>query len=276
MQYALVENQRREAFSGGKGTCPQCGSAMVAKCGPQVIHHWAHSGRRNCDPWWENETPWHRQWKSLFPEHCREISHAAADGEIHRADIVTPTGIFVEVQHSAISDAERASREAFYGNLVWIVDGRSFANNFDIYHMLPDPRSAVAQDLVWGKAQRQMKGANAGLFIRVSEASEYYPGVTKATVRGGEIHSIRKIENEIIASYCGHHQYDWVRPRRTWLDAKCPVYIDFGEDNLVRLEIYDETNLPCIRYVSKRKFLHDVMVETKASDIATRFYGLQN
>ncbi len=121
-----------------------------------------------------------------------------------------------------------------------------------------------------------MKGANAGLFIRVSEASEYYPGVTKATVRGGEIHSIRKIENEIIASYCGHHQYDWVRPRRTWLDAKCPVYIDFGEDNLVRLEIYDETNLPCIRYVSKRKFLHDVMVETKASDIATRFYGLQN
>jgi len=55
MQYALVEGARQEASPGAKGLCPTCGAAMVAKCGPRVIHHWAHAGRRNCDPWWEND-----------------------------------------------------------------------------------------------------------------------------------------------------------------------------------------------------------------------------
>ena len=46
------------------------------------------------------------------PEECREISHVASDGEIHRADIKTPTGIVIEVQHSAMTDTGRLSREA--------------------------------------------------------------------------------------------------------------------------------------------------------------------
>jgi hypothetical protein len=61
--------------------------------------------------------------ENRFPEECREISHIAPDGEIHRADIKTPSGIVIEVQHSAMTDAERLSREAFYENLVWVVDG---------------------------------------------------------------------------------------------------------------------------------------------------------
>lgn len=77
---------------------------------------------------------------------------------------------------------------------------------------------------------------------------------------------------EIEQAYRGHHQYDWVHPRRTWLDATCPVYIDFGDDYLVKLEVYDESTLPCIHYVAKQKFLHAVMVETDARAIATRFY----
>ena len=64
---------------------------MVAKCGPRIIHHWAHEGRRNCDLWWENETEWHRDWKNLFPLDCREVSHTAEDGEVDRADIRTYT-----------------------------------------------------------------------------------------------------------------------------------------------------------------------------------------
>ncbi|CDX53911.1 competence protein CoiA [Mesorhizobium atlanticum] len=274
MQYALVDNVRREAFPGGKGNCPSCGSGMVAKCGPRVLHHWAHFGRRNCDPWWENETQWHRDWKNLFPELSREISHVAPSGEIHRADIKTPTGIVIEVQHSALTDAERISREHFYGNLVWVVDGRAFRQNFDIYHLLPDPASDVAQDVVWSKAERHMNGANAGMFFRWSEYLAERPGATKAEVKSGRIHSIREIEDEVHRTYCGHHQFDWVRPRRTWLDAACPVYIDFGEDYLVKLETYDESGLPCVRRVAKRKFVHDVMVETSADAIARRFYPL--
>lgn len=60
-------------------------------------------------------------WKSLFPRECREICHTAPDGEIHRSGVRTPTGIYIEVQHSAMSDGERLSREAFYGNLIWVL-----------------------------------------------------------------------------------------------------------------------------------------------------------
>lgn len=276
MQLALVGAERLEAFAGGRGLCPTCGAAMIAKCGPRILHHWAHASRRNCDPWWENETEWHRAWKNLFPEACQEISHTAPDGEIHRADIKTPTGIVIEVQHSAMTDAERQSREAFYGNLVWVIDGRGFRDNFDIYHLLPAPESEIARDIAWAKATRPMQGAAAGLFFRLSETQRDYPDrtITKATLTYGRIYGLRDIQAEVEQAYRGHHQYDWVRPRRTWLDAACPVYIDFGDDYLLRLEIYDESHLPCVRYVAKAKFLHDVMVETDARAIATRFYPI--
>lgn len=198
------------------------------------------------------------------------------DGEIHRADIKSPTGIVIEIQHSPMTDAERQSREAFYGNLVWVIDGRGFRDNFDIYHLLPDPRSEVAQDLVWAEASRPMQGAARGLFFRLSESQAEFPEetITKATLRGGIYHGIHEIEAQVQQAYRGHHQYDWVRPRRTWLDADAPVYIDFDDDRLVRLETYDESGLRCIRLVSKRKFVHDVMVETDVRAIATLFYPL--
>ena len=272
MQLALVNDERVEAFSGGRGVCPVCGSEMIAKCGPHVMHHWAHHRPKDCDPWWENETQWHRDWKNLFPLKCREVSHTANDGEIHRADIKTPTEIVIEVQHSTMTDAERQSREEFYGNMVWVLDGSVFHKNFDIFHGLPDPKSEIAQDLVWFKAKRHMHGANRGMFYRLSEN----PGAKKDAADNGtvEIHCMRDIQNEVNESYCGHHQYDWVRPRKTWLDAKCPVYIDFGDDKLVKLDTYDESGLQCIRYVAKRKFIHDTMVESKATDIASHFYPL--
>lgn len=270
MQIALVDNKRTEAFPGGRGTCPICGSETISKCGPRVISHWAHHSRkRNCDPWWENETQWHRDWKNKFPIECREVSHTAKDGEIHRADIKTPTGIVIEIQHSSMTDAERISREKFYKNLVWVIDGSEFKYNFDIFHMLPDPNSELAKDLVWSKAKRHMNGSNNGLFFRISEAIKDDPNITKLTLRGGWIHSIIEIENELRSTYNGYHQYDWVRPRKTWLDAQCPVYIDFGDEYLVKLDVYDESALKCIRIITKRKFVHEVMIKKNAKDIAT-------
>lgn len=274
MQYAVIGNQRVEPFSGGRGKCPTCGAAVIAKCGPRLLHHWAHFGRRQCDPWWENETLWHREWKSHFPEECREISHVAPDGEVHRADIKTFTGIVVEVQHSNMTDAERSSREAFYKNMVWVVDARGFAQNFDLYHLLPAPESEIANDVVWVKAKRHLNGANSGIFFQLSEFRQDYPEATKKDVRGGWYHFMHEIEDQVHAAYRGHHQYDWVRPRLTWLSASVPVYLDFGKDWLARLEAYDETEMPCVRLVSKGKFIHDVMTEHRAIDIATRFYQL--
>jgi hypothetical protein len=248
---------------------------MIAKCGPRRIPHWAHSRTKNCDPWWEPETEWHRNWKNQFPQECREVTHRAPDGEIHRADVKTPTGVIVELQHSSITDVERLSREAFYGQLVWIVDGLGFRKNFDIYHMLPDPKSEMAKDIVWGKAQRHLNGAIHGLFFRWSEAREENPGIAKGDVRSGLIHSIEEIRDALEACYNGYHQYDWVKPRRAWLESGSPVYIDFGEETLVKLDIYDDSDLRCIRRVGKREFIRNVMVESDARNIDRRLEPIE-
>ena len=123
MRFALVDGQRREAESGLSGECDGCGSALVAKCGEVRVRHWAHRGRRSCDPWWENETEWHRSWKARFPDDWQEVLHHAADGERHRADVKTAHGWALEFQHSYIKPEERRSREAFYEKLMWVVDG---------------------------------------------------------------------------------------------------------------------------------------------------------
>lgn len=271
MQFAEVDGNKVLPYPGAHGVCPMCGSKMIAKCGVRVMHHWAHFGRRNCDPWWENETKWHRSWKHLFPVEWLEVSHIAPDGEVHRADIKTPKGIVVEVQHSAMSDAERLSREVFYQNLVWVIDGRTFEKNFDIYHLLPSPESKIAAGLVWVKAERKLQGTVAGLFFRLSECQKIDPSVIKANATSGWIHSLRDIENQVNEVYRGHHQYDWVRPRTTWLDASRPVYIDFGNDYLVKLGVYDDSGLRCIRLVSKAKFVNDVMTKDRSIDIGEEY-----
>ena len=87
------------------------------------VWHWAHKSKKMCDHWWENETQWHRDWKNCFPEEWQEVVHFAEDGEKHIADVKTPSGLVIEFQHSAIKPDEQRSRELFYRNMIWIVDG---------------------------------------------------------------------------------------------------------------------------------------------------------
>ncbi|WDD92819.1 hypothetical protein Bsp3421_002850 [Burkholderia sp. FERM BP-3421] len=74
---------------------------MVAKCGRVKVWHWAHKGKKPCDPWYESETQWHRDWKDKFPREWQEVvDHDAQSGEIHIADVKTPHGLVLEFQHS--------------------------------------------------------------------------------------------------------------------------------------------------------------------------------
>ena len=113
MKFALAHGQRQEAQPNLSGECPGCGRPMVARCGEVRVRHWAHKGRRHCDPWWENETEWHRGWKDRFPADWQEIVHPDGDGERHIADVKTGDGWVIEFQHSYIKPEERRSREAF-------------------------------------------------------------------------------------------------------------------------------------------------------------------
>jgi competence protein CoiA len=123
MHFALVNSERSPPSPGLTGFCPVCQGPMIAKCGDQRVHHWAHRGKRPCDIWSEPETPWHRGWKNKFPDQWQEVIQFDAAGEKHIADVRTPLGLTIEFQHSALRPDERAAREEFYGNMFWVVDG---------------------------------------------------------------------------------------------------------------------------------------------------------
>ncbi|MCC7254184.1 competence protein CoiA family protein [Hyphomicrobium sp.] len=123
MKFAHVSGCRREAETSLIGTCPVCGNAVIARCGTQRAWHWAHRSRRSCDPWWENESDWHRSWKNHFPADWQEIVHSGPYGQRHIADVKTAAGLVLEFQHSPLAPMERHARETFYRNMVWVVDG---------------------------------------------------------------------------------------------------------------------------------------------------------
>lgn len=122
MKFSLVDN-KTEATKGAIGLCQACGSELIAKCGEVKVHHWSHKSKRNCDPWWENESEWHRTWKNKFPLEWQEVIHRDNHGEKHIADVKTETDWVVEFQHSYLNPEERRSRNEFYNKLVWVVDG---------------------------------------------------------------------------------------------------------------------------------------------------------
>lgn len=124
MRFATVNGKKVEATPKAKGVCSNCRSELIARCGRVKVWHWAHKGFPPCDPWWEAETKWHRNWKSCFPTEWQEVSHVdPVTSEKHIADVKTPFGLVIEFQHSPIKPEECASREAFYKKMIWVVDG---------------------------------------------------------------------------------------------------------------------------------------------------------
>jgi len=156
MKYALLENgQRSEAIPRGRASCRVCRTAVIAKCGSHRMHHWAHQGLKNCDPWKEHETQWHRDWKNKFPSEWQEHVQHDEFGEKHIADVRTGRGLVIEFQHSHLDPKERDARERFHKNIVWVVDGTRLKNdhprfqrsastfkptNRQGHYLVPDPK----------------------------------------------------------------------------------------------------------------------------------------
>ncbi|MGJ4925985.1 competence protein CoiA [Bradyrhizobium sp. HKCCYLS2038] len=130
MKFALATGERVEAFAGGRGVCPSCRGEVIAKCGTHRVPHWAHRGIRDCDSWAEPETEWHRAWKNQFPAEYQECVQHDETGERHIADVRTNHGLVLEFQHSHLDPQERAARERFYKNMLWIVDGTRLQRDY--------------------------------------------------------------------------------------------------------------------------------------------------
>src|SRR5688572_28576822 len=103
MKFALINGNKVEAIKGTKGKCSNCGAELIAKCGERKIHHWAHKGIRNCDPWRENQTGWHRLSKNNYPAEWQEFLLLHKDTNVTLiADVRTGDGLVIEFLHSNI------------------------------------------------------------------------------------------------------------------------------------------------------------------------------
>lgn len=102
----------------------------MAKCGEIMVWHWSHFGER-CEDAWAEESDWHLAWKewALGIGWNVEVP-IERDGKRHRADIFTPSGYVIELQHSPLSTTEIAERERFYDKMVWIWDVESAYERF--------------------------------------------------------------------------------------------------------------------------------------------------
>lgn len=191
MKFAVANGQRQEPQPDLSGECPNCGRPVVAKCGEIKVWHWAHLGKRICDPWWENETEWHRSWKAHFPKEWQEFIQHADDGEKHIADVKTDQGYVIEFQHSHIKPEERQAREGFYKKMIWIVDGtrrsrdkEKFLDGFDFANRI-DGRDDLRRSPGGGALLRDWGGRSVlvlfdfgdehlwGLLPKTAEDREY-------------------------------------------------------------------------------------------------------
>lgn len=133
--FTAIDNATKKEvlpFKNGSAICKCCGSDVIAKCGTINVHHWAHKSKVNCDNWYEPMTQWHKDWQGKFNSEWREkVLFDEGTGEKHIADIHTPSGITIEIQHSPISIEEFRSRCDFYKKLIWVIDGSNYGLELD-------------------------------------------------------------------------------------------------------------------------------------------------
>lgn len=171
----LVSAEGAFARKGLTGHCKFCNAALIPKCGEIKVHHWAHRRHEACDPWYENETQWHLQWK-------RDLLHAFAgaepeaecvltrEGARHIADVYLHRyGAAIEVQHSNLSPDTIWEREAFYGKMVWVVDAIAAAGSI---RPLPNGPLSLYGDFHWHhwtRCRRVWQAAERPVMLDVGE-----------------------------------------------------------------------------------------------------------
>lgn len=254
MKYSFVKNEKVEAFPKGRGNCIFCNGETIAKCGLIKMHHWAHKNLKQCDTWWENETEWHRRWKSYFPKEWQEVVHFDEEtGEKHIADVKTDKGIVLEFQNSPMSIKELESRENFYKTMLWVINGTNFEKNFNILGKLPNPKDNEFSDIAFESTRSEYLGRG---FFRYSENLDWENNSNK--IQLVRSYPYMDIEKEVEESYIGHHLFDWKNPRETWVHSKNNVFIDFGGQVIWQLMRYDKRGLPCVKSINKEYFIKSV------------------
>lgn len=143
---------------------------------------------------------WHLSWKSRAEDSCTEVVIGP-----HRADIRTREGVVVELQASPIDACEIDVRERFYGNMVWLLDGRQW------------------------RREGRFKFAR-GRFRRCTNCVTIRPD--GSTVRTGQCD--RCTAGRMVDPVLGD-RYRWDHRKKSFDGANKTIYVDTGE-NIVMIE----------------------------------------
>lgn len=294
MKYAKVDNLKTLASPKKRGICFCCEKEVIAKCGSIKVWHWSHYPERHCDNWWENETEWHRMWKSYFDKEFQEtILIDDETGEKHIADIKNKEGLIIELQNSSISEQEFNSREKFYKNLIWVVNGNKFKNQFTIFpYKLPPPNSILANDLsilrepeliddnhiekntindlfvhkfrkpiIHKKSKSECKTSiftirdKNGNDVKFSVNSTLYESFS--ITKNGVTNPQDEIDKEINEIYEGHLFFYWKNKRNIWYKSTTKVFIDFDGSFIIELCKFDD-KINCIKLIHKDIFIKSI------------------
>jgi len=205
----------------------------------------------HCDNWWENETEWHRKWKSYFPIDWQEIVHFDGEsGEKHIADVKTDSGFVLEFQNYPMPLEELKSRESFYKKMLWIINGEKFEKNFHILGKLPSPSDKKFDDIAFSTTKKDFLGR---MFWKYSENQNWDTDSDEIVLF--RMYDFFEIEKDVEKSYIGHHLFDWKKARDVWYHSNCDVFFDFGGEDLWKLMKYGKNRILCVRKINKDYFI---------------------
>lgn len=263
--------ERIEAKRGQLATCPCCEIDLIPKCGEFKVHHWAHKKGHNCDPWWEPETEWHRDWKNKFPPDWQEtVKFDLVSNEKHIADIYIPTNdLTIEFQNSPITKEELESRERFYKKMIWVVNAKSFSiltfpirsifndiesleekliqdaikNNvrvpYEIHEKILTCRIEIRNiDRAFSQGQIDLRERNIKRLYYQQAIDTLKRHYLSDNPKHKEILQIREEvdkwteKNKLLDEPNQYYKYSWSWRRKVWSYAKLPVFLDIGEELL--------------------------------------------
>ncbi|GGI29135.1 competence protein CoiA family protein [Pedobacter mendelii] len=201
----------------------------------------------NLPPLWvpekyHKESIWHRNWKKAFPESYREKSFCCEKtGELHRADVFTPCLTAIEFQNSPISLAEMQSREAFYPNMIWILNGKKF-KGFKILKNLPHPDDLKLVDYEFCNSDHLSMVRKADVlagFIKPKVLNFYHP------------------EIKCVAISSNFYHFCWKKPHAVWFSAKAPIIVDLGGYFLYKMRIRKQLSgdFPYLEMINRKTFI---------------------
>lgn len=131
-------------------------------------------------------------WKELFPKPNVEVTISRYGG-MHRADIVTQSGMVIELQHSPISPYTIQEREAFYGRMIWLIDLVECGHRFQRFPLRTPDSICNRFEFFWKHTRPSLSWAKAPVLldfgksylVRVDHLDKYGAGCGWFVPRSG-------------------------------------------------------------------------------------------